>query len=170
MWPVFRVLAVASTEFALSGALIERSPARLRKYNHCGGTLKNRRQRRAAGNCQNPQPSGPADPRPAALPRAASRFIPNDLRAENRLPTQADGAARSECERAARSGTLRAPPTAAPPKPAEATSGFSSNRKTIDNSPVRRYCSGQKKGGLKFLYRSRITPISCHRTIPSTWR
>jgi hypothetical protein len=29
-----------STEFALSGALIERSPARLRKYNHCGGSLK----------------------------------------------------------------------------------------------------------------------------------
>ena len=40
MWPVFRVLAVTSTEFALSGALIERSPARLRKYNHCGGSLK----------------------------------------------------------------------------------------------------------------------------------
>ena len=40
MWPVFRVLAVASTEFALSGALIERSPARLRKYNHRGGSLK----------------------------------------------------------------------------------------------------------------------------------
>jgi hypothetical protein len=38
--PVFRVLAVVSTEFALSGALIERSPARLRKYNHCGGSLK----------------------------------------------------------------------------------------------------------------------------------
>ena len=34
------VLAVASTEFALSGALIERSSAHLRKYNHCGGSLK----------------------------------------------------------------------------------------------------------------------------------
>ena len=34
------VLAVASTEFALSGALIERSPAHLRMYNHCGGSLK----------------------------------------------------------------------------------------------------------------------------------
>jgi hypothetical protein len=43
---------------------------------------------------------------------------------------------------------FRAPPTAAPPEPAEATSGFSSNRKTIDIPPVRRYCSGQKKGGL----------------------
>ena len=87
---------------------------------------------------------------PAARPGAASRFIPDNLRAENRLPTQADGAARSEFERAARSGTLRAPPTTTPPKPAEATPGFSSNRKGIDNSPVRRYCSGQKKRWFEF--------------------
>jgi hypothetical protein len=65
------------------------------------------------------------------------------------LPTGADGAARSEFERAARSGTLRAPPSAAPPKPAEATLGFSSNRKTIDIPPVQRYCSGQKKRWFK---------------------
>jgi len=51
-----------------------------------------RRHRRSAGGCQNPNLSGPADPRPGA----ASRFIPDNLRAENRLPTQADGAARSE--------------------------------------------------------------------------
>ena len=51
------------------------------------------------------------------------------------MPTRADGAARSEFERAARSGTLRAPPTTTPPEPAEATLGFSSTRKTIDNSP-----------------------------------
>jgi hypothetical protein len=89
-----------------------------------------------------------------APPRAgaALRFIPNDLRSRNRLPTLADGAARSEFERAVRSGTLSAPPTAASPKPAEATPRFSSNRKEIDNSPVPRYCSGQKKGGLNFLY------------------
>jgi hypothetical protein len=37
-----------------------------------------------------------------APPRAPaqSRFIPDNLRAENRLPRQADGAARSEFERA----------------------------------------------------------------------
>src|SRR5206468_12015777 len=29
---------------------------------------------------------------------------------------------------------------------------FSSDRKEIDNSPVRRYSSREKKGGLKFLY------------------
>ena len=75
---------------------------------------------------------------PPRAPGAASRFIPDNLRAENRLPTQADGAARSEFERAARSGTLRAPPTTTPPKPAEATLGFSSTRKTIDNSPPAR--------------------------------
>src|SRR5438132_10087741 len=54
-----------------------------------------------------------------------------NLRAENRLPTQADGAARSEFERAARSGTLRAPPTTTPPKPAEATLGFSSTERRL---------------------------------------
>ena len=108
-----------------------------------------RRHRRSAGDCQNPRPSGPAHPRPAARPCAAIRSIPDNLRAENRLPTQADGAARSEFERAARSGTLRAPPTAAPSEPAEATAGFSSNRKTIDIPPVQRYCSGQKKRWFK---------------------
>jgi len=105
------------------------------------------------GDCQNPQPSRPADPRPAARPGAASRFIPDNLRAENRLPTQADGAARSEFERAARSGTLRAPPTTTPPKPAEATLGFSSTRKTIDTSPGWRYSSDQKKRLFKFPIR-----------------
>jgi len=59
------------------------------------------RHRRSAGDCQNPYSSGPADPRPAACPGASNRSIPNYLRAENRLPTQADGAARSEFERAA---------------------------------------------------------------------
>jgi hypothetical protein len=59
--------------------------------------------------------------------------------------TRVDGAARSEFERAARSGTLRAPPATTPPKPAEATLGFSSTRKTIDNSPGWRYSSDQKK-------------------------
>ena len=68
------------------------------------------------------------------------------------MPTQADGTARSEFERAPRRRTNHAPPTAAPPKPAEATPGFSSSRKGIDNSQARRYCWGQKKGGLNFLY------------------
>ena len=40
--------------------------------------------------------------------------------------------------------------SAAPPEPTEATLGFSSNRKAIDFSPVRRYCFDQKKGGLNF--------------------
>src|SRR6266850_1187487 len=115
-----------------------------------------RRYRRSAGDCQNPYSSGPADPRPAARPGAASRFIPDNLRAENRLPTQADGAARSEFERAARSGTLRAPPTTTPPKPAKATLGFSSTerrlttRRADDIAPIR------KKGCLNFLYVCRI--------------
>src|SRR5215831_9510550 len=64
--------------------------------------------------------------------------------------TRVDGAARSEFERAARSGTLRAPPTTTPPKPAGATLGFSSTRKTVDNSPGWRYSSDQKKRLFKF--------------------
>jgi Putative transposase len=39
-----------------------------------------RRHRRSAGDCQNPRPSGPAHPRPATLPCAAIRFIPDNLR------------------------------------------------------------------------------------------
>jgi hypothetical protein len=80
-----------------------------------------------------------------APPRApaAIRFIPNDQRSRNRLPTRADGAVRSECERAVEQ--IASPPTTAPPKPTEAKPGFSSNRKAIDNSPVRRYFLAQKK-------------------------
>src|SRR5262249_39673568 len=44
------------------------------------------------------------------------------------------------------------PPTTSSPKPSETKPPFSSNRKEIDNSPVLRYCSGQKKRGLNFLY------------------
>jgi hypothetical protein len=69
----------------------------------------------------------------------------------NRLPTQADDAARSEFERALRRGTNQAVPTAASPEPAEARPQFSPNTRAIDYSPVRRYWSGQKKGGLNFL-------------------
>jgi hypothetical protein len=64
-------------------------------------------------------------------------------------------------KRAARSGTLRAPPSAAPPKPAEATLGFSSTRKTIDNSPGWRYCSDQKKRLFKFPMRSGAPTDAC---------
>src|SRR5262249_14199238 len=48
-------------------------------------------------------------PTRAALPSSSSRFIPDNLRAENRLPTQADGAARSEFERVAPQGIFSAP-------------------------------------------------------------
>jgi len=39
-----------------------------------------RRHRRSAGDCQNPYSSGPTHPRPATLPCAAIRFIPDNLR------------------------------------------------------------------------------------------
>src|SRR5262245_44018162 len=65
-----------------------------------------RRDRRSAGDRQDPQSSGRADPRPAAIPSTSSRSVPDnltaELTAESRLPTQADGAARSDFDRAAR--------------------------------------------------------------------
>jgi len=80
-----------------------------------------------------------------------ARYTDN-LRAENRLPTQADGAARSEFERAARSGTLRAPPTTTPPKPAEATLGFSSTERRLTTRRAGDIAPIRKKGCLNFLY------------------
>jgi len=50
-------------------------------------------------------------------------------------------------------GFHRAPPTTTAPKPAEATLGFSSTRKTIDKSPGCRYSSDQKKRLFKFPIR-----------------
>jgi hypothetical protein len=69
----------------------------------------------------------------------------------NRLPTQADGVARSEFERAQRRGPNRALRTAASPEPTEATLGFSLNARALDGSRVRRYSSGHRKGRLKIL-------------------
>jgi hypothetical protein len=64
---------------------------------------------------------------------------------------------------APRRRTNHASPTAAPPKPAEATPRFSSSRNGIDNSQAWRYCCGQKKkGGLNFLY-IRVSTIGTNR-------
>ncbi|MCM3900088.1 MAG: hypothetical protein ND866_00120, partial [Pyrinomonadaceae bacterium] len=50
-------------------------------YPNCGGSLKIIAAiEDPPVNCQNPQPSRPAQPRPAALAGATIRFIPNDLR------------------------------------------------------------------------------------------
>ena len=54
-------------------------------------------------------------------------------------------------------------------RPAEATSEFSSNRKTIDIPPVRRYCSGQKKRWFKIPIRSRSARSSNTRaSVPTS--
>jgi len=47
---------------------------------NCGGSLIIAANRRSAGDCQNPRPSGPAHPRPATLSCATIRFIPDNLR------------------------------------------------------------------------------------------
>jgi hypothetical protein len=54
------------------------------------------------GDRQDPQPSGPANSPTPRGPSSSSRSIPDNLTAENRLPTQGDGAARPELRRAAR--------------------------------------------------------------------
>jgi hypothetical protein len=117
--PAQRATESSSEDAHAQGAPARMSWARLLKRvfdidvercPNCGGALKiiacpepssKGRDRRSAGDRQDPQPSGPADPRPAALPGASSRSIPDNLTAENCLPTQADGPARSEFERVA---------------------------------------------------------------------
>ena len=71
----------------------------------------------------------------------------------NRLPTQADDAARSEFERAPQRGINQALPPAASPEPSEAKPRFSLSTSVIDDSPVRRYSSRQKRAS-KFPIRS----------------
>ena len=121
---------------------------------NCGGSLEDhRRHRRSAGDCQNPRPSGPTDPRPAPLPCASIRSIPNDPNSQNRLPTRADGAARSEFERAASiPNTSRASrPLLRPSRPIQHWVSHQTERK-LTTLLVLRYSSGHKKGGLNFLY------------------
>jgi hypothetical protein len=56
------------------------------------------RDRKSAGDCQNPQPSGPADPRPRLVESIYSRPSDSRIPPANASP---DGAARSEFDRAA---------------------------------------------------------------------
>ena len=84
--------AERATEASTDDAQAQGAPARMSwaSLRHGHRTLPElRRQiedhrcdRRSAGDCQNPQPSRPAHPRPAARASAAIRFIPNGLRAE----------------------------------------------------------------------------------------
>jgi hypothetical protein len=117
----------------------------LRKYNHCGGSLKI---------------AAIEDP-PVIIKILAHLGLPTRARRRSdsiyskRPEEPKTGCRREPTEPLALSssvrcyGTLGAAPTAAPPEPAEATLGFSSTRKTIDIPPVRRYCSVQKKRWFK---------------------
>ena len=108
--------------------------------------------RRSAGDRQDPEAAGPTDPRPAACAGASSRSIPNDLRSQNRLPTQADAGARSEFEPAVSSGTLSAlRPLRRPNRPKQHRD-FHETLRRLTHSPVQRYTLGPEKGGLNFLY------------------
>jgi hypothetical protein len=90
--------------------------------------------------------------RPAACPGASSRSIPDNLRSRKPVAMQADGAARSEFERAAPQETFRAPPDRRPARAARHKSGFLINQtRELTCLPVLRYSSGHRKGRLKIL-------------------
>src|SRR5262249_28326313 len=102
----------------------------------CGGALKIiGRDRRSAGDCQNPHPSGPTHPRPAACPGAAIRSVPNNLRAKP--------VANAILRRANRALPATAPPELAGAKPR--VSLFSLNSFTLTRLAVRRYRSPSEK-------------------------
>jgi hypothetical protein len=128
---------------------------------NCGGSLKSiacpepsskGRPRRSASDCQNPRPSGPAHPRTAARPSTSSRSIPDDLSNQKCLPTQADGAARSDFEPLVPQRNFRAPPDRSRGEPQRYNSGVLINHKReLTSLPVQRYDTGHRKGRLKFL-------------------
>src|SRR5919106_3697770 len=108
------------------------------------------RYRRSAGDYQNPHPSGPADPRPAALPGAAVRSFPNDLRAETgcqRNPSPPLALSSSARRDGAPIEHFRA---AAPPEPAEAKPRFSPNSCALDTLGSSALYLRQKKRWFKF--------------------
>jgi hypothetical protein len=106
--------------------------------------------RRSAGDCQNPQPSRPARPRPAALPGAAIRFIPSGLRAETgcqREPTAPLALSASERRDKEQIAPLRAVRRPIQPKQHW---DFHQRESRLTTLQVLRYCSGQKKRWFKF--------------------
>ena len=151
--PAERATETSSENAQAQGAPARISWARLLKrvfdidMDHCpncGGSLKiiacpepssKGRHRRSAGNHQDPQPSGPADPRPATYPGSSSRSIPNDLR--SRKPLAKASRRRRSLEFRA-SGSLRNLSRASRPLSGRAAGtkvGFLSSRKGIDISP-----------------------------------
>src|SRR5215469_2899286 len=92
-------------------------------------------ERRSAGDRQNPHPSGPTHPRPAACPGAAIRSVPNNLRAKP--------VANAILRRANRALPATAPPELAGAKPR--VSLFSLNSFTLTRLAVRRYRSPSEK-------------------------
>src|SRR5262245_28050999 len=71
---------------------------------------------------------------PPRFPARPLDFIPDNLTAENSLPTQADAAARSDSERTAPQRPSRARCDRSPAEPTGTTVRLSSTRKRIDNS------------------------------------
>ena len=128
-----------------------------------------RRHRRSASDCQNPRPSGPADPRPAARPGAAIRFIPDNLRAENRLPTQADGAALSSSVRRDLEHFARHRPLRRPSRPKQHR-GFHQTEMKLTTLRAGDIARTRKKGCLNFLYLKDTPNFPLHKGESSDYR
>ena len=120
---------------------------------NCGGSLKIIAAIEAsAGDCQNPQPSGLARPRPAALPGAAIRSIPNGLRAQTgcqRKPTAP--LALSSSERPDGGQITRLRPLRRPSQPKQHRDFHQAERELTTPRPGD-IAGARKKGGLNFLY------------------
>jgi hypothetical protein len=108
--------------------------------------LSKGRDRRSAGDRQDPQPSGPANPRPAALPSSSSRSIPNDL---NKAKPLADASRRRGSLGLRSSGAMKNLSRLSRPlsdRCARYNRGF-----FIKHKPTLRYSSGHRKGRSKIL-------------------
>src|SRR5262245_5439500 len=107
----------------------------------------------SGGDHQDSEASGPAHPRPAALPSSSSRSIPNDLNksktACQRMPTVL--LALSSSEQLDKGGCARLPTALRPSRPVQHRV-FHQAEKQLTPLPVLRYGFAHRKGRLKILY------------------
>jgi hypothetical protein len=118
------------------------------------------RHRRSAGDCQNPRPSGPADPRPAALPGSSSRSIPDNLRTRKPL---ANASRRRRPLEFRASGAIRNLSRTSRPLSGRAGAVqqrvFRPAEQKLTSLPVLRYDSGHRKRWFKNPIQSPSLPI-----------
>src|SRR5262249_25234819 len=113
-------------------------------------------ERRSAGDRQDSQPLGAADPRPAACPGAAIRSVPNNLRPKTQPQKPAcqrkppELLALSSSEQLHKHPFAPLPAALRPSRPVQRWD-FSQAEKELTTLPVLRYGSGHRKCRLKIL-------------------